>query len=446
MTPTHDLNVAVVAATAALFFFCSSTRGAADCTPIAITDQPKSQTVLEGCPATFAVGVAGTSPYSYQWWRDGQPIPDGTNSTFTIAVARLSDSGKVRVTIANGCSQIESDEALLQISLDVIPPRLLRARSDATLERVIVTFSVGACGWPGLDSLSSQDPYNYSFTGGLIASNALLDATGTNVVLSTSRQTPGMIYSLTVKDVADLSGNLIPPDSKTEFQAWLADAQSGATSGLYQIISGRYSECCGLAGSEFGYDVPHDKQSFVRFAVDAPGNVASITFLASDMQTVFSTIPCPPSGAINYSFDHGLVFSDRTVFHVDPGPPPYQMYWNYTVSNSANRLRIDGTLGTVQSACADMPTRFNHSNVVAVLMPPPRLSITGVSSNDAALFLQGHAGHTNVIEASTDLVSWVWVSTNVMDYSLCPICPFAIFEDAVSTNLTRRFYRAFEIP
>jgi hypothetical protein len=225
-----------------------------------------------------------------------------------------------------------------------------------------------------------------------------------------------------------------------------AGAQSGAASGLYQIISGRYSECCGFAGSEFGYDLPQDNQSFVRFAVDPSENIASMTFLASDMQTVFSTIPCSPSGAINFSFNQGSVFSNRTVFHVDPGPPPYQMSWNYTVSNSAIRLQIEGALGTVRSACADVPTRFNHSNVVAVLLPPPRLSITGVSSNGASLFLQGRAGHTNVIEASTDLVSWVGVSTNVMDFSLCPICPFAIFEDAVSTNLTRRFYRAFEIP
>jgi hypothetical protein len=79
-------------------------------------------------------------------------------------------------------------------------------------------------------------------------------------------------------------------------------------------------------------------------------------------------------------------------------------------------------------------------------VPPPRLGITGMSSGGARLFIQGQAGRTNVIEASSDLVTWVGVSTNVMDYSLCPICPFAIFEDSASTNLTRRFYRAFELP
>ena len=51
----------------------------------------------------------------------------------------------------------------------------------------------------------------------------------------------------------------------------------------------------------------------------------------------------------------------------------------------------------------------------------------------------------DVIEASTDLVAWGPVSTNVMDFSLCPICPYFIFEDPASTNLPRRFYRAFEL-
>jgi hypothetical protein len=169
-------------------------------------------------------------------------------------------------------------------------------------------------------------------------------------------------------------------------------------------------------------------------------------FLGNDMQTVFSVIPCPPSDPINFSFDQGMVFSNHLVFHVDPGGPTYPKSWNYTVSNSADNLRIDGTLGILQSLCADVPDRFSHSNVVAVLMPPPTLSLTGVSSGRATLFLQGHAGLTNVIEASTDLVTWVGVSTNVMDYSLCPICPFAIFEDSASTNFAHRFYRAFEIP
>ena len=199
--------------------------GAADCSTLSITKQPQSALVPEWCPVTFTVGVTGTGPYSYQWWRNGQPVPDGTNSSFTIPVVRLSDTGTTfRLTISNGCSQTTSDNATLMLFLDVTPPVLRRARGDETLERVIATFAAGACGWPGLDPLSAGAPLNYAITGGIIVSNAVMDATGTNVILSTSRQTPGAVYTLTVNGVKDRNipaNRVAPPNNTTEFQAWV---------------------------------------------------------------------------------------------------------------------------------------------------------------------------------------------------------------------------------
>jgi hypothetical protein len=149
-----------------------------------------------------------------------------------------------------------------------------------------------------------------------------------------------------------------------------ARAQTGPASGLYRIVSGRYTECCGLAGP-FVYSLPDANQSFVEFIVDTVGPSAQMKILAADGQTVFAVLPCPAGGPIGFSFDHGLVFSNRVVFRVDPGPPPYQKFWNYTVSNSADSLRIDGILGTVANFCADVPTQFKHTNVVAILVSEP---------------------------------------------------------------------------
>jgi hypothetical protein len=80
-------------------------------------------------------------------------------------------------------------------------------------------------------------------------------------------------------------------------------------------------------------------------------------------------------------------------------------------------------------------------------LPPPILTILQHSAQGGmTLLVLGHAGRTNVIEASTDLVGWTGITTNVMDYSLCPICPFITFQDPASTNLDRRFYRSYELP
>ena len=224
-----------------------------------------------------------------------------------------------------------------------------------------------------------------------------------------------------------------------------AAARSAPVSGMYQIRGGTYSECCGFIGAPTDYPLPNDSQSFVRFTVDPEQSSATLTFLGADARTVFETFLCPEPGPLIFSFSHGRVLPDRTIFHVDPGPPPYQSYWNYTVSNLTATLQIEGALGIVGTGCADVPTQFTHSNLVARLVLGPRLTVVAPSKEGAVrIMVQGQAGWTDVIEASSDLLTWSPVSTNVMDFSLCPICPFAIFEDPMSTKLTSRFYRALE--
>jgi len=250
--------------------------------------------------------------------------------------------------------------------------------------------------------------------------------------LGAGRSARGQSFPDTVNDTRVFGPNL------------LADPV-GPTSGLYQIMSGNYIECCGIAG-DLRESLPSKTQAFVRLTVDPRNHLATMTFLAEDSQTVFSVVPCPPGDLVNFSFDFGFIGPDSVVFHVDPGPPPLGLYWNYTASNSADSLRIDGVLGTALQNCADLPTRFSHSNVVAVLIPAPAVKITEYSNEGALLFVKGEAGRTNVIEASTDLLRWTPLSTNVIPNALYPECSCILFRDAASTKLPRRFYRCFEVP
>src|SRR5258708_39913835 len=111
-----------------------------------------------------------------------------------------------------------------------------------------------------------------------------------------------------------------------------AGAQGEAASGLYQIISGSYSEGCGFGG-EITSALPNESESFVRLTVDPQTDPATMTFLSADSQTVFSVFPCPPGDAINFRFDFGFVFADNIEFHVYPAPPPYTSSWNYPATN-----------------------------------------------------------------------------------------------------------------
>src|SRR3989442_3343877 len=75
----------------------------------------------------------------------------------------------------------------------------------------------------------------------------------------------------------------------------------------------------------------------------------------------------------------------------------------------------------------------------------PRLSIPQLSPDGYVQFtVPGASGQTNVLEASTDLVHWTPICTNVVPAIACIDCPVIEFEDP--STLRRRFYRAVLAP
>src|SRR5438034_2164992 len=75
----------------------------------------------------------------------------------------------------------------------------------------------------------------------------------------------------------------------------------------------------------------------------------------------------------------------------------------------------------------------------------PQLSIPQLSPDGYVQFtVPGGWGQTNVLEASTDLVHWTPIFTNVFPATACIDCPVIDFEDP--GTLPRRFYRAVLAP
>ena len=206
-------------------------------------------------------------------------------------------------------------------------------------------------------------------------------------------------------------------------------AQQWPVSGFYQIISGGYSQCFEVCFG-LGDFLPDANQSYVELVVDAQSNTAQMAILGEDRHTVFVNF------GVTFFLTNGVVLPDHLQFA--------ERDWSYTVSNSAGGLRIDGGF-------ANHPFYFRHANVVTVLVaaaPITTLSLPRVSGSGAIEFtvFNGRPGQTNVIEASTDLVSWTAISTNVFPATACPVCPFIDFQDPASTNLACRFYRSYSLP
>ena len=100
---------------------CGGGGGGEDPPPVAvapsITAQPAGQTVVAGASATFAVTATGTAPLVYQWLRNGADVAGATQSTHTVPVASMQDSGsKWSVRVANAAGSVTSSEAVLTVT------------------------------------------------------------------------------------------------------------------------------------------------------------------------------------------------------------------------------------------------------------------------------------------------------------------------------------------
>ncbi|TXC66782.1 hypothetical protein FSC37_16125 [Piscinibacter aquaticus] len=88
-------------------------------TPVAvaptIVTAPAAVTVNAGNTATFAVGVAGTAPYGYQWLKDGQPIEGATAAYYSLAAATTGSAGSYSVRVTNAAGSVTSAAASLNV-------------------------------------------------------------------------------------------------------------------------------------------------------------------------------------------------------------------------------------------------------------------------------------------------------------------------------------------
>jgi len=92
-----------------------------DTTPVApsFVTQPASQVAVAGSTASFVAAAAGTAPISYQWSKNGNPIPGAASSTLTLTNVQSADDGSYTVTASNSVGTATSDAALLTVTASI---------------------------------------------------------------------------------------------------------------------------------------------------------------------------------------------------------------------------------------------------------------------------------------------------------------------------------------
>lgn len=181
---------------------------------LTITSQPQSQTVDERGSVMFRVYADGTPPYTYQWKRDGADIAGETGLSYTVPSAAVSDDGAVfSVVVTGGQGSATSDDAVLTVAPDTVPPTISSAGAAPSLTEITLSFS------EPLDQASATTLANYavsSSAGVLNVSAATLSGNGTAVTLTTAAMSLGTKYTIIVNGVQDTAAtpNTIAADTK----------------------------------------------------------------------------------------------------------------------------------------------------------------------------------------------------------------------------------------
>jgi hypothetical protein len=208
--PTNIVNASVTSARNMFLAFRASredtgvdlrdtTYAYATTGPVLFVAPPASQTVLQGRQVTFRALVDGEGPYSYQWNKNGSPIPGAQNWKYTIPPALLSDhNAEYTVTVTGPANSVTSDAATLTVQPDALA--------------VVSVGSVDGC-FVGVrfnqvvDKATAENPANYLING-VAALKAVLRLDGETVVVTPASMIEGA-FTVAVQGVLDLSGGSV---------------------------------------------------------------------------------------------------------------------------------------------------------------------------------------------------------------------------------------------
>lgn len=114
---------------------------------VTISTQPLAQTIPETLPAVFSVASKGSSPISFQWFRNGQVIPGANAPAYSInAVSATDDGATFTVEVSNLVNgqpvKVVSSPAKLSVVIDPVTLRHRYSFDGAATSRT-ATDSVG---------------------------------------------------------------------------------------------------------------------------------------------------------------------------------------------------------------------------------------------------------------------------------------------------------------
>lgn len=113
--------------------------------PPLITTQPVSGEVTAGNTVSLSVAVSGTTPMTFQWFKDGVAIPNAKGIGYTISSFSIAHAGDYTVTATNSVGSATSNPASLALKLPIVTEQVAAAGKVAAF--AATTGGTGTIVW-----------------------------------------------------------------------------------------------------------------------------------------------------------------------------------------------------------------------------------------------------------------------------------------------------------
>ncbi len=393
--------------------------------PPTITVGPASQTVIAGSNVVFAVTAAGTSPLSYQWLLNGNPLAGQTNATLALANVQPAQAGAYSVTVNNVAGGITSAAATLTVN---VPPSITTSPANQT---IVFDQTTGTSGTATFTvTASGTSPLSYQW---LFNSNALAGQTNTILSLANVQTNQAGLYAVRVSNVAGsvtsipatLTVNVVPvitqqPLSQTVLAGTnviLSVTASGTAPLSYQWqlngnnLAGQTSSTLLLAS------VQASQAGIYTVVVSNPANVpvksapATLTVNTVPVITVQPlsltgalgsnvtfTVSATGPGILRYSWSHnGAVIPGATQVTLSLNNISFSDIGNYTVTVANDTGQVISSVATLSLVTGVAITQQPQGQNVA---GGATVTLTVAATGTAPISYQWQLNGTNVAGAT----------------------------------------------
>ena len=312
-----------------------------------ITQAPLGRLILAGQPFTLQVVATGFAPLIYQWFQDGAPLPEGTNSTLTLpGLPALPVTVNFTVNVANIAGSVFSSPAAVTVGFG---PIIVSAPTNLTI--VVgqsASFALSATG---------TAPLTYRW---LHNSTVLVGIAGAQLDLANVGLADAGIYQVIVGGAAGFVTNtaqlsvLVPPSILTAPLALTRLA--GETAELLVEISG--SPTPTLQWRKNGTDIPEATTNRLRFdplnlgdsgsydvrALNIAGGITSAPVLVTVLDPSQQVAPSIVTGPVGISLAYGAVGKLQVVA---AGLPTPTLQWRKAGVDLLDQTNSELTLGPI---------------------------------------------------------------------------------------------------